>query len=164
MEIRRPLSRLQCAKPEAGRAGLTLAHRRSSISAIRNHDQWKVCGEFALRATAVHYASDRPTVSMAERLQESLRHCRMARRTPMTTGKKMNRIGHHVVEIDANMRKLAKDRRGKVEFRAKEIACALMGQDHPHALRCFFPDSAQDETDNFDRLFRIQALGNRLTG
>ena len=101
---------------------------------------------------------------MAKRLQESLRHCRMARRTPMTIGKKMNRIGHHVVQIDANMRKLAKDRRGKAEFRAKEIACALMGQDHPHALRRFFPDSAQDQADNFDRMFRIQALGSRLTG
>jgi len=95
---------------------------------------------------------------MAKRLQESLRHCRMARRTPMTVGKKMNRIGHHVVEIDANMRKLAKNRRGKAEFRAKEIACALMGQDHRHTLRRFFPDSAQDETDNFDRL-----LGSKLS-
>jgi hypothetical protein len=48
----------------------------------------------------------------------------------MTVGKKINRIGHHVVEIDANMRKLAKDRGGKAEFRAKEIACALMDGSH----------------------------------
>ena len=82
----------------------------------------------------------------------------------MTVGKKMTRIGHHVVEIDANMRKLAKDRGGKAEFRAKEIACALMGQDHPHALRRFFPDSAQDETDTFDRLARFQVIRSRLTG
>ena len=74
-----------------------------------------------LRATAVHYASGRPTVSIAKRLQEGLRHCRMARRTPMTIGKKMNRIGHHVVEIDANIRKLAKDRRGKAEFRPRKL-------------------------------------------
>ena len=117
-----------------------------------------------LRATAVHQACDQPTVSMAKRLQEDLRHCRMTRRTPMTVGKKMTRIGHHVVKIDANMRKLAKHRRGKAEFRAKEIACALMGQDHTHTLRRFFLDSAQDETDNFDRLARIQAFGSRLAG
>jgi hypothetical protein len=67
----------------------------------------------------------------------------------MTVGEKISRIAHYVVEIDANTRKLAKDPRGKAEFRAKETACALMGQDHPHTLRRFFPDSAQDETDNF---------------
>lgn len=102
--------------------------------------------------------------SMAKRLQERLRHCRMTRRAPMTVGKKMSRISHHVVEIDASMRKLAKDRRGKAEFRTKEIACALVGEDHLHTLRHFFPDSAQYEIDNFDRLSWIEALGNRLTG
>ena len=41
----------------------------------------------------------------------------------MTVGKKMNRIGgQHVVEIDADIGKLAKDRRGKAELRLKEIA------------------------------------------
>ena len=160
MEIRRPPSRLQCAKTRSRRAGqleLIAGHRYPPLVIT-------FCWELVLPATAVHNACGHPTVSMAKRLQERLRHCRMACRTPMTIGKKMNRIGHHVVEIDANMRKLAKDRRGKAEFRGKEIACALMGQDHPHALRRFFPDSAQDETDNFDRLSRIQALGSRLTG
>ena len=69
----------------------------------------------------------------------------------------MNRIGQHVVEIDANIRKLAKDRRGKVEFRTEEIACTLMGQDHSHAARRFFADSAQDEANNFDRLTEIRS-------
>ena len=39
----------------------------------------------------------------------------------MIVGKKMNRIGQHVVEIDANIRKLAKDRRGKAKFWTEEI-------------------------------------------
>ena len=64
----------------------------------------------------------------------------------MTVGKKMDRICHqHVVEIDADIRKLAKDRRGKAELRFEEIAGALMGQDHSHATRHFFADSTEDE-------------------
>ena len=78
----------------------------------------------------------------------------------MSVGKKMNRIGQHVVQIDANIRKLAKDRRGKVEFRTEEIARTFMGQDHSHAARRFFADSAKDEADNFDRLTGFQSLGN----
>ena len=81
----------------------------------------------------------------------------------MTVGKKMNWIGgQHVVEIDADIRKLAKDRRGKAELRPKEIAGALMGQDHSYASRCFFADSAEDEADYLDRLTGIQALRSRL--
>src|SRR5258707_15044575 len=81
----------------------------------------------------------------------------------MTVGKKMNRIGgQHVVEIDADIRKLAKDRRGKAELRLEEIAGALMGQDHSHAARCFLADSAEDEEDDFDRLTGITALRSRL--
>ena len=34
-----PFPGFNVPKPEAGRAGLTLAHPRSSISAIRKHDQ-----------------------------------------------------------------------------------------------------------------------------
>ena len=49
----------------------------------------------------------------------------------MTVGKKRSRIGgQYVVEIDADIRKLAKDRRGEAELRSQEIAGALMGQDH----------------------------------
>jgi hypothetical protein len=63
----------------------------------------------------------------------------------MTVGKKMNRIGgQHVVEIDAGIRKLAKDRRGKAELRSEETAGALMGQDHSHAARYFIADSTED--------------------
>ena len=114
-----------------------------------------------LRATAVRQACDQPTVSMAKRLQEDLRHCRMTRRTPMTVGKKMNRIGQHVVEIDANIRKLAEHRRGKVELRTKEVACTLMGQYHSRTARRFFANSTQDETYNFDRLTGIRTLLTR---
>ena len=78
----------------------------------------------------------------------------------MIVGKKMNRIGQHVVEIDANIRKLAKDRRGKAKFWSEEIARALMGQGHPNAARHLLPDSAKDEADNFDRLTGFQSLGN----
>jgi len=40
----------------------------------------------------------------------------------------MNRIGGHaVVEIDADVRKFAEDRRGKAELRPREIAGALDG-------------------------------------
>ena len=52
---------------------------------------------------------------------------------PVTVGKKMSRIGGHVVEIDADIRKLAKDRLGKAELRSEEIAGTLMGQDYFHA-------------------------------
>src|SRR5262249_18637235 len=46
---------------------------------------------------------------IAKHLQESLCYGRVARRAPMTVGKKMSRIGsQYVVEIDAD--KLAKDR------------------------------------------------------
>ena len=69
----------------------------------------------------------------------------------MTVGKKMNRIGGHVVEIDADIRKLAKDRRGKAELRSEEIAGALMGQDYFHAPRHFFTDSTENEADDLDR-------------
>ena len=80
----------------------------------------------------------------------------------MTVGKKMNRIGgQHVVEIDADIRKLAKDRRGKAELRSEEIAGALMGQDHSRAAWYFFADSTEDEADDLDRLTGIQALGSR---
>ena len=62
----------------------------------------------------------------------------------MTVGKKMNRIGgQRVVEIDADIYKLAKDRRGKAELRFEEIAGALMGQDHSHAARHFFANSTE---------------------
>ena len=82
----------------------------------------------------------------------------------MTVGKKMNRIGgQRVVEIDADIRKLAKDRRGKAELRSEEIAGALMGQDHSHAARHLFADSTEDEADDLDRLTGIQALGSRFT-
>ena len=81
----------------------------------------------------------------------------------MTVGKKMNRIvGQHVVEIDADIGKLAKDRRGKAELRSEEITGALMGQDHSHAARHFFADSTKDEANDLDRLTGIQALASRL--
>jgi hypothetical protein len=99
------------------------------------------------------------TASIAKRLQEGLCHGRVARRAPMTVGKKMNRIGaQHVVEIDADIRKFAKDRRGKAEPRSEEIAGALMGQDHSRAAWYFFADSTEDEADDLDRLTGIQAL------
>jgi len=111
---------------------------------------------------AVHKACGRPTASVAERLQEGLCYGRVARRAPMTVGKKMNRIGgQHVVEIDANIRKLAKDRLGKAELRSEEIAGALMGQDHSYAARHFFADSIKDEADDLDRLTGIKTLGSR---
>ena len=56
-------------------------------------------------------AHGQPTASIAKRLQEGLCYGRVARRAPMTVWKKMSRIGgQHVVEIDADIRKLAKDR------------------------------------------------------
>src|SRR6516164_8461910 len=77
----------------------------------------------------------------------------------MTVRKKMNRIGgQRVVEIDADIRKLAK---GKAELRSDEIAGALMGQNHSHAARHFFADSTEDEANDLDRLTGIQALGSR---
>ena len=80
----------------------------------------------------------------------------------MTVGKKMNRISaQHVIEIDADIRKFAKDRRGKAEPRSEEIAGALMGQDHSHAAWYFFADSTEDEADDLDRLTGIQALRSR---
>src|SRR4029077_19570360 len=91
--------------------------------------------------------------AIAKRLQEGLCYGRVARRAPMTVGKKMNRIGaQHVVEIDADIRKFAKDRRGKAEPRSEEIAGALMGQDHSRAEWRFFADSTEDEADDLDRL------------
>ena len=99
---------------------------------------------------------------MAKFIQESLRHCRMAGRTPMTVGKKMSRIGHCAVEIDANMRELAKDRRRKTELRAKKASRALMGQDNPYTDWRLFADTVQNEAYNFDRLGRIQAFRSRL--
>lgn len=79
--------------------------------------------------------------SLAKCLQESLCYGRVARRAPMSVGQKMNRLGQHIVEVDANIRKLAKDRRGKAELWFEEITCALMGQDNPHPVRHLFPDS-----------------------
>src|SRR5439155_17914842 len=84
--------------------------------------------------------------SIAKRLQEDLCYSRVARRAPMTVGKKMNRIGgQRVVEIDADVCEFAEDRRGKAELRSEEIAGALMGQDHSHATRHFFANSIEDE-------------------
>src|SRR6516225_242785 len=80
----------------------------------------------------------------------------------MTVGKKMSRVGgQYVVEIDADIRKLAKDRRGKAELWSEEIAGALMGQNHSHAARHFFVDSTKDEANDLDRLTGIQALESR---
>src|ERR1700704_3239983 len=71
------------------------------------------------------------TGSISKRLQEDLCYRRVARRAPMTVGKKMNRIGgQRVVKIDADVRIFAEDRRGKAELRSEEIAGALMGQGH----------------------------------
>jgi len=68
----------------------------------------------------------------------------------------MNRIGGQgVVEIDADVRKFAEDRRGKAELRSEEIAGALMGQDHSHAARHFFANSTENEADDLDRLTGI---------
>ena len=104
----------------------------------------------------------RAAASIAKRLQESLCYGSVAGRAPMTVRKKMGRVGgQQVVEIDAKIRKLAKDRRGKAELRAEEIAGALMGQDHSGAAWYFFADSAEDEADDLDRLTGIQALGSR---
>jgi hypothetical protein len=67
-------------------------------------------------------------VSIAKRLQEGLCYGGVAGRAPMTVGKKMSPVGgQHVVEIDANICELAKDRLGKAELRSDEIAGALMG-------------------------------------
>src|SRR5262249_35597465 len=109
-------------------------------------------------------ARGQATASIAERPQEGLCYGSVAGRAPMTVGKKMNRIGgQHVVEIDASIRNLAKDRRGKAELRSEEIASALMGQDHSHAARRFLADSTEDEADDLDRLTGIQAFeGRRL--
>ena len=64
----------------------------------------------------LHQARGRATGSIAKRLQEDLCYGRVARRAPMTVGKKMNRIGGQcVVEIDADVRKFAEDRRRKAE-------------------------------------------------
>jgi len=52
----------------------------------------------------------------------------------------MSRIGHDIVEIDANIRELAKDCRGKTELWVEEVSCALMGQDHPYIARRLFAD------------------------
>jgi hypothetical protein len=110
---------------------------------------------------AIHKARGQ-AASITKRLQEGLCYGRVARRAPMTVGKKMNRTGgQHVVEIDADIRKLAKDHRGKAELRSEEIAGALMGQDNSHAARYFIPDSTEDEADDLDRLTGIQALGSR---
>src|SRR2546427_11770525 len=96
----------------------------------------------------LHQARGRATGSIAKRLQEDLCYGRVARRAPMTVGKKMNRVsGQRVVEIDADVRKFAEDRRGKAELRSEEIAGALMGQDHSHAARHFFANSIEDEAD-----------------
>ena len=66
--------------------------------------------------------------SIAKRQQEGLCYGRVAGRAPMTVGKKRNRVGgQHVVEINADVRELAKDRLGKAELRSDEIAGALMG-------------------------------------
>src|ERR1700682_3487048 len=64
------------------------------------------------RSETCHPQSTRATAAIAKRLQEGLCYGQVARRAPMTVGKKMNRIGGHVVEIDADIRKLAKDCRG----------------------------------------------------
>lgn len=63
----------------------------------------------------------------------------------------MTRIaGQHVVEIYADIRKLAKDRRGKAELRSEEISSALMGQNYPYAGRHFCVDSTKDEANDLD--------------
>jgi hypothetical protein len=59
----------------------------------------------------------------------------------MTVGKKRSRIGgQYVVEIDADIRKLAKDRRGKAELRPEEIAWVA---------RCGLESFALDSLLNF---------------
>jgi hypothetical protein len=79
----------------------------------------------------------------------------------MTVRKKMDRIGgHYFVEIDADIRKLAENRRGKTEPRHEEIARALMSQDYSCAARYFFADLGEEEADDCDRSTRIQIFGS----
>ena len=80
----------------------------------------------------------------------------------MTVRKNMGRIGGHgVVEINADIGKLTKNRGGKTEPRHEEIARALMSQDYSYAMRHFFADSAKEETDDRDRLPGVQILLSR---
>ena len=54
---------------------------------------------------------------IAKSFHESPRYGRVTRRTPMAVRKKVSRFGgQHVVEIDTDIRKLAKDRGGKTEL------------------------------------------------
>ena len=60
----------------------------------------------------------------------------------MTVGKKMSRIsGERIVEIDAGMRKFAKNRRAQAKRWSKEIARALMGENYAHPAWNFFANS-----------------------
>jgi hypothetical protein len=69
----------------------------------------------------------------------------------MTIGKKVSRIGgERVVEIDAEICKLAKNGRGKAESRSEEIVGALVRQDHSYAARNFFVDLTEDQADDFN--------------
>jgi len=82
----------------------------------------------------LYQARGQATGSITKRLQKDLCYGHVARRAPMTVGKKMNRVrGQRVVEINAGVRKFAEDRRGKAELRSEEIAGTLMGQDYFHA-------------------------------
>jgi hypothetical protein len=54
----------------------------------------------------------------------------------------IRRSSESVIEIDADVRKFAEDRRGKPELRSEEILRALMGQDHLQAVRNFVANSA----------------------
>ena len=92
-----------------------------------------------------------PIPLIVQCLQDGPCYGRVAQRTPVTVGKNVSRIGgQYVVEINANIRKLAKDRRGKTELRFEEIAAALMGQDYSDAARRFFADSTKNEADDVD--------------
>jgi hypothetical protein len=69
----------------------------------------------------------------------------------MTIGKKVSRIGgERVVEIDAEICKLAKNGRGKAESRSEEIVGALVRQDHSYGAWNFFVDLTEDQTDDFN--------------
>src|SRR5262249_13398279 len=112
---------------------------------------------------AIRKVRGRTKASFAKRLHEGLCYGRVAQRAPMTVWKKMSQIGaEHVVEVDADIRKLAKDRRGKIELWFEKIAGALMGQDHSHAVWHFFSYLTEDEADDLDRLSGIiRVLGSR---
>ena len=80
----------------------------------------------------------------------------------MTIGEIVRGFDQHVVEVDADVCKLAEVAGGKTQRRAEEFTRALMCQHQLHAARRLFAYATQRKAYDLDRHAGLEPAGRRI--